>query len=314
MLTALLTALLLAQQPAGWRANSQVLGEVAQVEVRDLDAAAAETALRAAIAELAAAEADAAALTVRLNSVAGGDPAPVAESALAMLRRALEFCRWSEGAHGPLGGVLYELWQGSLPSPAALRAARETTGCDRLRLDEEARTAQLAAGSRIDLRGFAAGWAVDRAIDVLREYGAANGRVRLGRVHRGLGPGPSGAGWVIDLELPSEWIEPLAPARLTDRALAVASSEPALVIGGDRYASHFNLRAGRPVNGVAATIAVSELAVDAQALAITMFVLGQREGMMRLGSLRPEPSVAWLLGSGAGPPLLSTHRWSSVGN
>jgi hypothetical protein len=43
-----------------------------------------------------------------------------------------------------------------------------------------------------------------------------------------------------------------------------------------------------------------------------MFVLGQREGMMRLGALRPEPSVAWLLGSGEGLPLLTTHRWAAV--
>ena len=43
-----------------------------------------------------------------------------------------------------------------------------------------------------------------------------------------------------------------------------------------------------------------------------MFVLGQRQGMMRLGGLRPEPSVAWLLGSGDGPPLLTTHRWAAV--
>ena len=83
-----------------------------------------------------------------------------------------------------------------------------------------------------------------------------------------------------------------------------------LVIGGDRYAAHLNLRNGRPAEGVVATLALSELAIDAQALAITMFVLGQREGMMLLGSLRPEPSVAWLLGHGSGPPLLTTHRWA----
>ena len=84
------------------------------------------------------------------------------------------------------------------------------------------------------------------------------------------------------------------------------------MIAGDRYSAHLDLRSGRPAEGVAATIAVSELAIDAQALAISMLVLGQREGMMRLGSLRPEPSAVWLLGSGDGPPLLTTHRWAAV--
>ena len=84
------------------------------------------------------------------------------------------------------------------------------------------------------------------------------------------------------------------------------------MIAGDSYSAHLDLRSGRPVQGVAATIAISELAIDAQALSITMFVLGQREGMLRLGALRPEPSVAWLLGSGEGPPLITTHRWAVV--
>jgi thiamine biosynthesis lipoprotein len=312
VIAALLTTLLLASPPAGWRATGEAFGQTAQVEVRDLDVAAAESALRAAMTELAAAEGEVAALTVQLNTAAGRDPVPVAEAALALLRRTLDFCRWSQGAHGPLGGVLYDLWQQSLPPTAALAAARETAGCDRLRLDEEAGTAQLAAGSRLDLRGFATGWAVDRAVDVLRDHGGGNARVRLGRVERGLGPGPSGQGWATEVDLPKAWLEPLPPARLRDGALAIAAREPALVIAGDRYAAHLDLRSGRPAEGVAATIAVSELAIDAQALAISMFVLGHREGMMRLGSLRPEPSVAWLLGSGESPPLLATHRWATV--
>jgi thiamine biosynthesis lipoprotein len=236
----------------------------------------------------------------------------VEAAALAMLRRALDFCLWSERAHGPLGGVVYELWQGSLPSGDALGAASQTAACDRLLIDEEAGTARLAAGSRVDLRGFAPGWAVDRAVEVLRGHGAANARIRLGGIERGLGPGPFGEGWAAEVDLPPAWLEALPPPRLRDRALAVADRDPVRVIAGDRYSTHLNLRDGRPADGVLATIALSELAVDAQALARTMFLLGQREGMLRLGSLRPEPSVAWLLGSGEAQPLLTTHRWAAA--
>ncbi len=312
MLTAILTTLLLATAPPGWRASGQAFGAPARIEVRDLDATAAETALRAAMAELAAAETDAVAIAVRLNGAAGRDPVSFDGRSLTMLRRALDFCGWSEGAHGPIGGVLYELWQRSLPPPAALVAARDSARCDRLAVDEEAGTARLAAGSRVDLRGFAPGWAVDRAIDLLRELGVAHARVRLGHIERGLGSGPGGPGWAAEPDLPSKWLEPLAPPRLRDRALAVVGREPPRVIAGDRYSVHLDLREGRPAHGVAATIAISELAIDAQALATAMFVLGHVEGMMRLGSLRPEPSVAWLLGSGEGSPLVTTYRWAAV--
>mgnify|MGYP000051858823 CR=1 FL=1 len=36
---------------------------------------------------------------------------------------------------------------------------------------------------------------------------AANARVRLGRVERAVGPGPSGRGWSTDPDLPPEWLE-----------------------------------------------------------------------------------------------------------
>ena len=206
------------------------------------------------------------AISVRLNGAAGRDPVRFDAAALAMLRRTLEFCRWSEGAHGPLGGVLYELWQRSLPPPAALLAARETSGCDRLAVDEEAGTAALAAGSRVDLRGFATGWAVDRAVDVLREHGVTNARVRIGRIERGLGPGPSGRGWATAPDLPEEWLEPLTSARLRDRAIAVAGREPPRIIAGDRYNVHLNLRDGQPVEysqGFCCNKRVAQLSEDA---------------------------------------------------
>ncbi len=146
-------------------------------------------------------------------------------------------------------------------------------------------------------------------VAVLKRLGAANARVRVGTVQRAFGGGPAGGGWPAELALRADWIEPLGPVRLREAALALAGREPALVIGGDRYPPHINLRDGRPAGGTVATLAITELAVDAQALAVAMFVLGQREGMLRLGSLRPEPSIAWLLGRGDGTPLLITHRW-----
>jgi len=58
--------------------------------------------------------------------------------------------------------------------------------------------------------------------------------------------------------------------------------------------------------------AVTDLAVDAQALAIAMALTGPREGQLRLGSLRPHPSVLWFLGNGSGAPLQVDHRWGEI--
>jgi thiamine biosynthesis lipoprotein len=188
--------------------------------------------------------------------------------------------------------------------PAALAAAAASAGCDRLHLDRQRGAAELAAGSALDLAGFAPGFAVDRGIEVLRRHGAANAWLRLGGIQRGIGAGPGGRGWVVAPLASIERSPPLEDLLLLDRALAVASHAEAR-----RF---LDLRTGKPAEGVLAVLAVTELAVDAQGLATTLFATGSRRGQLRLGGLSPRPSVLWVLGSGEGMPLLVDYRWSEL--
>lgn len=311
-----------AAQPA--RLTGGAFGEEVVLELRDLAPEAAEAALRAALAEIGAVERLAA-----LTSPPGG-PGGVADlnagagaravdpRLLALLARARDFCLWSERAYGPLAGRLHAAWglhvpPAGLPGSEALREAAASADCGRLRLDPQAGTAALEAGSAVDLWGFAAGWAVDRAVETLKERGAKNGLVRVGPVRRAFGPGHDGRGWRVALPRFAGLEEALSPVWLRDRALAVAAPlERRVVIAGDGYSRWIHQRTGRPVDGIVGVVAVTELAADAQGLAATLAVAGPREGKMRLGILRPQPSVLWLLGGGEGEPLLMDHRWALV--
>lgn len=306
------------------RLAGTAFGEPVELEVMGLAPEVARAALAAAVAAIGQVErlADPAAVpaggVAELNAAAGAGPRPVDPILLPLLARARDFCHWSERVHGPLGGELYALWglrrrALALPLAAALAQAVETAGCDRLALDAAAGTAALAAGSTIELWGFAVGHAADRAVEALRAQGAASGLVRVGPVRRGFGDGPAGKGWRIALPPVEGLAEPLSPVWLRDRALAVVESRARpLAIAGDSYAPFINQRTGRPAEGAVAVVAVGELGADAEALAVTMLLTGPREGQLRLGSLRPQPSVLWILGSGAGPPLLVDHRWARV--
>ena len=132
-------------------------------------------------------------------------------------------------------------------------------------------------------------------------------------MRRGFGAGPGGRGWKVVLPLFEGLEQPLGEVWLRDQALAVASaSHQALRIGGDLYPPYLNQRTGKPSSGVLAVIAGSELAVDAQALAATSMVLSPHEAQLRLGALRPQPAILWILGTGQGTPLLLEYRWSTV--
>ena len=57
---------------------------------------------------------------------------------------------------------------------------------------------------------------------------------------------------------------------------------------------------------------VTELALDAQALAAALFVLDNREGEFHLGSLRPRPAVKWYLGEESNTPLVIENGWAGL--
>ena len=245
-----------------------------------------------------------------LNVAAGKGPQTVDPSLLSILLRAQSFCLWSEQAYGPLGRALNAVWgarekDALTPEPQAVERAVAAADCNRLSLDPAKATAELAQDSGLDLWGLAEGFAVDRAIELLQAAGAKNAYVRLGAVHRGVGPGPAGRGWPVALEpvpgLPGDGSRVVL---LLDLALATAARGERPVL--------FSHRNGRSPESTLAVTTVSQLAADAQALTTILFVIGPREGQMRLGSLSPKPSALWFLGNGEGMPLQVDYRWSQV--
>lgn len=253
-----------------------------------------------------------------LNATAGQGPQPVPPRLLPLLVRGREFCLWTEGAHGALGRDLYQVWgvrtrSAAVPAPEQILRATAAAACNNLGLDAKSGRAALAAGAGLDLLGFAEGEAVDRAVEVLKQRGITDGRVRVGGVYRAFGKGPQGKGWPVVLPAFKGMERPDDPILLRDQALAIADAgERPLEVGGEKLSPYLNQRTGVPTTGVVATIVVTQLAGDASPLAASLLITGPREGQLRIGSLRPRPSALWLLGNGLGAPLRVVYRWTEV--
>lgn len=307
----LLFALLAGASPAT-PAPVQAFGQPVEIQIRGLSGEATRAAVQKAIAGIAGMERLIGADSAALSAAAGKGPRPVDPRLFDLLTRAWSFCQWSEGAHGPLGRDLYVLWglrsqTEDPPGAGAVLQATKAAECDQLTLDPQKKTATLAAGSGIDLVGFAEGAAVDQAVEILRESKVSNAFVRVGLVQRAFGPGPAGKGWPVFLPQVTGMAEPGDMVYLRDQSLAVAASSDHPL--QNETSSYLNQRTGSPAQGVLAAVAVTELAADAQGLATTMLILGPREGELRMGTLRPRPSLLWFLGSGEGAPLIVNYRW-----
>ncbi len=301
------------------RLSTDAFGTQAEIEIRDLPRDVAVTAARDALREifevsqLADPSGGQPGGFGALNAAAGGEPQLLDERAASLVRSGLQYCLWTNGAHGPLGGELYRLWGEAvaMPAPSELRDAVISASCNQISLTsgEAGIQGKVAAGSRIAAVGMERGYALDRAVEVLRSAGVENAWLEIGRVYRAMGSGPEGKGWLISLPPAPGTEKPSDQVWLRDQALAVAAFDPTADGPMIRF---IDQRTGVPARGVVMVATVTELALDAEALAVTLFVNGLREGHMRLGGLKPRPSVYWLLGQGKGDPLESTYRWSEL--
>ncbi len=310
----------MAAQPI--RLAMPVFGDEAAIEVRDMNRerarAAADAALREmyAVSQLVDPDGDAEGGIGSLNASAGQGPRPVDARLETLMRRAQSYCFWSAGALGPVSGALYRVVEQAQPNPPAsevLRSAIASGDCGATRIvtgeGGASPTVELAGASRLDLRSWSRGFAVDRAMEVLQEHGVVNALVESGSVRRAIGAGPSGQGWLSILSYAGT-DHPIDRVWLRDQALAIglplASSQRGTTVD---YLDH---RDGEVVQGTVAVVAVSDLAADAQGLTVALAVLGLHEGNMRVADLKPRPSALWLLGEGGGAPLRSEYRWSAL--
>lgn len=305
---------------------SRAFGAPVEIDVLGVEPKAAETAFVTSAEALAALEklldpaapgSELAQLNLGPGAATGSAPRPPVDPLLLrLLERAQGFCIWSEGAHGALGGELYRLW--GLRSPAAgpptgeaLKSAVASAACGNVRIDLAKSTVDLAAGARLEPRGFLEGLGADRVAEILLASGCPNFLVRVGSVWRAAGPGPGGKGWTVDLPRLPGTPESAGRVVLRDRSLALIA--PELLAKGAApapFTGYLNLRTGRPPEGVLAVAALTQLALDAEGLAVSLYVMGPREGQLRAGSLSPKPSASWWMGSGEGSPLQVHYRWS----
>ncbi|MFN3537090.1 MAG: FAD:protein FMN transferase [Brevundimonas sp.] len=223
----------------------------------------------------------------RFNAAVGGEahalPRPFAE----VLAYAMSLAEQTDGAFDPTLGALVDLWgfgppgsRTDVPQGGEIETARTAGGWQRLKQDADARWIQ-PGGLRLDLSGVAKGFAVDAVSDRLTAEGAPHHLVEIGGELRGHGIKPDGRPWWVELEQPTGLDAPRMLAAL--HALSVATSGDQVRVfehDGRAFSHSLDGRTGRPVdNGVASVTVLHPSAMQADALASALTVMGPEAGM-----------------------------------
>jgi len=233
-----------------------------------------------------------------LNRDAFGREVKVSESTFEVLQKSTEFSRLSGGAFDITIKPLVELWRSaaeanSVPDEAELQLASSKVGYEKLYLDANEMTVRFAIeGMRLDLGGIAKGYAIDRAIEAMKTGGAVGGLVDVGGDIRCFGMPPEGKStWRIGLQDPDVSRESdqfltgaagrvLKVLKLKNAAVATSGGYRRFVlIGGKKYSHIMDRRTGESAEGMSSVTIISQDAVDADALATAVSVMGAEKGL-----------------------------------
>jgi FAD:protein FMN transferase len=259
----------------------------------------------------------------RLNREASLRPVAVEKELFDFLAESLRYSRESGGAFDVTVGPLMKAWGffrggGRVPGDAELAAARERVGYTHVLLDAAARTIAFdRPGMELDLGGIAKGYAVDRAVGVLREAGVAAALVSSGgSTVYGLGAPPGREAWTVEVQDPADPSRVAFTLPLRDRALSISgTSEKSFERDGVRYAHIMDPRTGRPVRGVLGVAVLAETGTAGDALDDALFVLGKERGRRYLERIPateallflPAATARWRMARIRGPRTPPAH-------
>jgi thiamine biosynthesis lipoprotein len=151
----------------------------------------------------------------RINRFAHIDPIQVDPWTALVIERALFWSKRSEGAFDVVRAGKAALENGLLPRHAD---QPEPIAAHWTWLEVQGSSVRLLKPGSVDVGGIAKGFAVDRAVDALRQAGCERGLVNAGGDLRGIGSEP----WPVQVVHPLTR-QPIASIELSDSALATSA-------------------------------------------------------------------------------------------
>ena len=252
-----------------------------------------------------------------LNARAAYEPVQVSPAVFGLLQHAQRLSQETQGAFDVTIAPLVRCWGfmgggGSLPTPEEVAAAREKVGMHLVRLDPSNYTVQFEReGVMLDLGAIGKGYAIDTAVELLRDAGVQSAFIHGGTsTVYGLGHPPDADCWTIEIPRPGEHAmttiarpalvlpspeagvlensyAPFALVNLRDESLSFSAVwGKSFEAQGRTFGHIIDPRTGEPANrAVLAAVALSS-ATETDALSTALLTLGPA-GHDAVAGLRP---------------------------
>ena len=254
----------------------------------------------------------------RLNREAGDGPMVTDPEVFALLAAARDVSRKTGGVFDITVGRLTRVWgfpdrEPHIPEARALKEAEEASGWQYLELDPAWRTVEfLRPGMELDLGAMAKGYAVDRALSVLRAAGV-RGVMDAGASSMAATDADFGKNWKVGIANPGDSSAQLCEVFLGGRALSTSGVKEQSFEQDGRIYSHLidptiqGPPSIDPERQVVQATVLAPASTLSDALSTAMFLLGHEKGSAALAEF-PGCAALWVYADASGIRCLA-YDW-----
>jgi len=281
-------------EPGSYETRFEAMGTRGRFQAAAPDAAAAERMFDDALGQVRMLEARMSTYRPeseigRLNQFGAQQPVEVSEDTRAVMQKAVEVARLTNGAFDVAYAPLRTLWrraekEGQVPAPDAIQKTLEAVGSNKL-IIEGNRIRFSVPGMEVDLGAIAKGYGVDLAARTLQQHGAASGIIDLGGNLRLFGLPAAGGKWRVLVNPPPGATEQIVLALPPCGVATSGDYERFFTVGSKHFSHIIDPRTGWPVERMPSVTVVALDATTADALGTGVSVMGEKDGLALMEAL-----------------------------
>ena len=231
--------------------------------------------------------------TSLINQNAGVKPVEVFRELYDLIKRSIMISELSNGAFDITFASVGQHWKfdGSMKAPPeddVIKASIDKVNYKNITLNDKNFTVLLEEkGMKIGFGGIGKGYAAERAKAVMKDNGAISGVVNAAGDISTWGTKLDGTPWEAAISMPDESRKILGWLTIGEGSVVTSGSyEKYFMNNGKRYSHIIDPRTGYPSTGIKSATIICNNAELGDALATTLFVLGEKESIELINQLK----------------------------
>ena len=231
--------------------------------------------------------------TTQINKTAGIEAVKVDSELFQLIQRALKISKLTDGAFDISYASMDKIWKfdGSMtkmPSEEAITKSVEKVGYENIVLDIEKQTVFLKLkGMKIGFGAIGKGYAADKAKSLLMSSGVVAGIINASGDLNTWGTQPNGKEWMVAIVNPLNKEKVFSWMPVINSAVVTSGNYEKYITFNDVLYSHIiDPRTGYPATGILSVTIFTKNAELADALATSVFVMGEEAGLNFINQLK----------------------------